>query len=217
MAPVVDEPASRALQILMERATPNPTIAMRTDWTRFLMSLSLRDPPTVAKTNDAARTGLIEKLNLNPDEYEAAKGTGDPPTFVEWVQVNAPYLLRNIGNEMLPELIENERVGTILMQMRWFVFNLITSGITLLTCDRPYIRILGRNDDRCVVVLPISPHLAFIATHSQEIAERLVKTGTRRLAKEINAQIVAQATKHVYGTTTTHLRFVENRLVQISR
>jgi hypothetical protein len=149
---------------------------------------------------------------MNPEEYEAARGADDPPTFVEWIQVNDPYRLNNIGKEMLPALIENEKVGTIMMQMRWFVFDLVSSGITLLTCDRPYIRIFGLKDERCVIVLPISPRLAFIATHSEGTAERLLKAGIKFLAKEINARIVAQAVSHVYGSTTNHLLFVENRL-----
>jgi hypothetical protein len=41
MAPVVDDPASRALQILMARNTSNTSARLRTDWVRFLMSLSL--------------------------------------------------------------------------------------------------------------------------------------------------------------------------------
>ena len=216
MAPVVDEPASRALQILIARNTPHPTIETRTDWTRFLMSLALRDPATVAKNTADARAGLIDKLNTNPEEYETARAADDPPTFVEWMQVNDPYRLDNIGKEMLPALIENEQIGTIIMQMRWFVFDLVSSGITLLTCDRPYIRTLGLKDERCIIVLPISPRLAFIATHSQGIAERLLKAGAKILAKDINARIVAQAVKHVYGVTTNHLRFVENRLAPVA-
>jgi hypothetical protein len=207
---------SWALQMFMARNTSNPSAQLRTDWVRFLMSLSLRDPATVAKNTAHAKAGLIDKLNMNPEEYEAARGTGDPPTFAEWVQVNVPYRLNNIGKEMLPALIENEALGTFHMRMRWFVFDLVSSGITLLNCDRPYIRVFGLKDEGCVVIPSISPRLAFIATHSEGNAERLLKSGTTILAKEINAQVVGQAVKHVYGTTTNHVQFVENRLVPVA-
>jgi hypothetical protein len=86
------------------------------------------------------------------------------------------------------------------------------SNLTLLTSDRPYIRIHGLKDPHCVIVLPLSPRLAFVATHSIEVQQALLRQGTRQLVKSINARLVAQAVKHVYGTDNSHLRFVENRL-----
>jgi hypothetical protein len=211
MGPVVDEPASRALRILLARNTPELTAETRIDWTRFLMSLLLRDPATVAKTNADAREGLVAKLLQNPKEYEDAKSEDDPPTFVEWVESNVPHLLENVGRIWLPDFIENEEVGTVLIRMRWSVFDFERSGITLLTGDRPFIRSHGLKDQKCVVVLPLSPRFAFIAVHAPETYRGLLNAGTKRLASDINGRIVTQTDKHVYGKSKSHLRFIEKR------
>jgi hypothetical protein len=215
MAPKVDDPAARALQVLLAHNTPNLSAETRTDWTRFLMSLWLRDPTTLAQTHEEARAGLLGKLAQNPEEYEAAKSADDPATFHEWVETYIPHLLDNVGKIFMPELIDNAEVGTVMMQMRWSAFDLSSSGISLLTSDRPLIRIYGLKDKRCVVVLPISPRMAFIATNALETERGLLRAGTARLAKDINARVVAQAIKHVYGASCGHLRFVENRLAPV--
>jgi len=216
MGPKVDEPASRALQTLLARNTPNLSAETRADWTRFLMSLALRDPATVAKTHTDARSELVSKLLRNPEEYDAIRGEDAPPTFYGWVETHIPHLLDNFGKLILPDLIENEEIGTVMIRMRWSAFDLSSSGLSLLTGDRPFIRAHGLKDKRCVIVLPISPRFAFIATHAPETERGLLNAGTKRLARDINARIVAQAVKHVYGVSDSHLQFVENRLAPAS-
>jgi hypothetical protein len=215
MGPVVDEPASKALRILLAHNNLNLTPETRTDWVRFLMSLSLRNPEAVANTNAEMRAGLADKFSRHSDWYEANKKANDPPTFVEFVQNNMPLVLENSGKLYLPDFIENQGIGTVLIQMRWFTFDLGNSAFTLLTGDRPFIRTFGLKDQRCVVVLPISPRFAFVATHAAEVDLRLRPADPAQLAKDINARIVAQAVKHVYGASDHHLRFVENRLAPV--
>src|SRR5262249_23512187 len=83
MGPVVDEPASKALRILLARKNSDLTPETRTDWVRFLMSLSLRNPEAVANTDAEMRTGLTAKFSQHSDWYEANKAPNDPPIFVE--------------------------------------------------------------------------------------------------------------------------------------
>jgi hypothetical protein len=212
MAPVVDGPAADALKILLARNTPNLSEKTRTDWTRFLMSLCLRDPATLSKIKEDARKGLEAKLLSDPEEYLAARGNSEHPTLLAWVEAHAPAILPNIGTLWLPNMIDNEQIGTIIMRMRWAIFDLSSSGFTLLTSDRPYIRIHGLKDPQCVIALPISPRFAFVATHDLDTQKKLLRSGTTALAKSINAHVVAQAVKHVYGSTDAHLRFIKNRL-----
>jgi hypothetical protein len=212
MGPVVDEPASKALRILLAHNNLNLPLETRTDWVRFLMSLSLRNPEAVANSNAEMRAGLADKFSQHRDWYEANKKANDPQTFVEWVQNNIPLVLENSGKLHLPDFIENPDIGTVLIQMRWFTFDLGSSAFTLLTGDRPFIRTLGLKDQRCVVVLPISPRFAFVATHVPEVDRHLRGLDPTQLVKYINAGIVAQAIKYVYGLSEGHLQFVENRL-----
>jgi hypothetical protein len=207
MTPVVDDPASRAFNRLVNgKELPSN---MKPDWVRFLMSLNLRDPATVTEISDAMRRELTNQLC---GWYEANKTATDPPTFAEWAKNNAPLnIFENSGKLYLPNFIENSGIGTDLIRMHWFTWDLQSSGITLLTGDRPLIQTHGLKDQRSVVILPISPRFAFVATRAREIADSLHQVKPKRLVKYINEMIVAQAVKHVYGSSDRHLRFVENR------
>lgn len=212
MAPRVDGPASDALKILLARKGPNLSDETRTDWTRFLMSMGLRDPATLVKIKNDVRRSFEAKLLIDPEEYLAARGESNHPTLLAWVEAHAPALLPSIGTLFLPDLIENEQIGTVIIRMRWATMDLSSSAVTLLTSDRPYIRTHGLKDPRCILVLPLSPRFAFVATHDIEHQQELLKFGTTRLVKSINDRVVSQAVKHVYGVSDLHLRFVENRL-----
>jgi hypothetical protein len=212
MGPRVDGPAADALKVLLARKDPNLSEQTQADWTRFLMSMGLRDPATLAKIKADTRRSLEAKLLSEPEAYLAARGESNHPTLLAWFESHAPALLPNIGTLYLPGLIENEQIGTIIIRMRWATLDLSSSAVTLLTSDRPYIRTHGLKDPQCILVLPLSPRFAFVATHDLEQQQKLLRRGTTGLVKSINAHVVAQAVKHVYGVSNLHLRFVENRL-----
>jgi hypothetical protein len=79
MAPVVDSPASRALDVLNERDNAKLTTELRQAWTRFVMSLHVRNPAKVDHITRQAGAGLRQSLCANPEEYEAVRGANAPP------------------------------------------------------------------------------------------------------------------------------------------
>jgi hypothetical protein len=212
MGPAVDDPASKALQTLLAADIPNLTAEKKIGWTRFLMSLSLRDPDAVAKANADMRQALTIKLCQSREWYDANKTSADPATFAEWVESNIPSMLEKGGTLHLPNFIDNADIGTVILHMSWFTFDLEGGGLTLLTGDRPLIRTHGLKDRHCIVLLPLSPRLVFVATNAPETDRGLLRAKREKLVTDINARIVAQARRYVYGATTHHLRFVENRL-----
>lgn len=77
MGPHVDEPASRALKILIARDFSGMTDEMREGWTRFLMSMRLRDPHSLAEQSTLA--GNLLKGDLLVDtEYQIIRKDTDP-------------------------------------------------------------------------------------------------------------------------------------------
>ncbi len=213
IAPVVDEPASRAIKILIDRAPERLTAQTRVDWTRFLMAMRLRDPHTLAQITALAQDVLKTNLSKPDDKgYLAAKAEKDPATLYEWVEKNAPHVIENVGKTFLPGLIDHEEIGNHMINMRWCTFDVKAGGVPLLTGDRPFVATTGLSDSKCVVALPLSPRLIFIATNNEETEWRLRHASVKRLAKAMNANIVGQAIKHVYGDSDRQLRFVENRL-----
>jgi hypothetical protein len=117
-APIVDEPASRALKILIEGDQSKLTVEMCNAWTRFMMAARLRNPDMVEGLQNAARRQFEENLLRDPHEYEAVRGSGDPPTLLEFVEQHIKPRLDNSGKFLLPDLIQNQKIGDAIIQMK---------------------------------------------------------------------------------------------------
>ena len=212
MAPVVDSPASQALDVLIERDNNKLTTELRQAWTRFVMSLHVRNPANVDHITRQAGAGLRQSLCTNPEEYEAVRGANDPPTLVEWVEQNTPALLDNYGKQLLPGIITHSETGDVIIRMRWWTIGITDDFTDLLLGDRPVYMSHGVADERCFIAVPLSPRLVFFATRKQEVFDRVMSYGIKAVTKSLNNLYVMQADRQVYATSNRHLRFVENRL-----
>lgn len=212
MGPVVDDPAAKAMDILIAHDGPRLTGRMREAWTRFLMSLWLRTPNALADITAEAEATLRANLAVRPEEYEAVRKDGDPPTMTEWLDQKLPHILSNFGKQLLPQLIDNEKIGTAIIQMKWATLEFQQNFPDLLLGDTPLFRSHGVGDERCVIALPISPTSLFVATPTQAGMTAILQSTGPTLTKAMNETTVAQAARDVFGTTERHLRFVENRL-----
>jgi hypothetical protein len=211
MGPHVDEPASRALKILLSREGSSMTEEMRVEWTRFLMAMRLRDPHSLAEHGTLARNLLRNELLADP-QYLALRKETDPPNGYEWLEKEHPRFLDNIGKLFLARFINRGEIGDHIINMRWSTLDLTRSAVSLLTGDRPFIATHGLADARCVLAFPLSPRFLFIATNDRQPLQQLLAQSADRIAKAANANIVGQAIKHVYGNSGSHKGFVEKRL-----
>lgn len=212
MAPIVDDLAARALDALFERDNSKLTPEHRQAWTRFVMSLHVRNPEKVEHITNQADRALRQSLLADPGEYEAVRGAGDPPTLVEWVEQESPEKLSDFGKELLPGIIMHQPTSDAITRMRWWTIDIADGLPDLLTCDRPVYMSHGVMDEMCFIALPLSPRFVFIATRSQSTFDRVMSRGIKAVTKAINESMVTQAEKYVYGAHNRHLRFVENRL-----
>ncbi len=212
MGPAVDGPGSEAFRVLIGRDNSKLTPELRSAWTRFLMAIRVRNPETVARIGKMARQLLERNLLLDLDEYRARKGADDPPTPVEWMEKHAAPILNTFGKQMLPDLSQLRGIGETIIRMNWSTFDLSASKVDLLTSDRPFIATHGLADSRCIIAFPLSPQLAFIATHDRAIERELLRHSVTKIAKALNAQVVQQAVMNVYGSSASHLHFIENML-----
>jgi hypothetical protein len=212
MSPVVDDPASRALNTLIEQDNSKLTPEHRQAWIRFVMSLYVRNPGNMEHITNKADHGLRQFLLTDPEEYEAVRGADDPPTLVEWVEQKAPEILSNFGKQILPGIITHQTTVDAIIRMHWWTIGIADGFPDLLTCDRPVFMSHGVMDDRCFIALPLSPRFVFIATRSQSTFDRVMSHGIKAVTKSINESMVMQAEKYVYGAHDRHLQFVKNRL-----
>jgi hypothetical protein len=101
MGPYVDQPASRALKILLDRDGSRMTEEVWEWWTRFLMAMRLRDPQSLAEHSSLARNLLKDNLLADP-QYLALRKETDPPNGYEWMKTEHPQVLENVGTLSRP-------------------------------------------------------------------------------------------------------------------
>lgn len=212
MAAAVDDLAAQAMTILIERDNSKLTPNRRHDWTRFVLSLLVRNPEKVQEISRDAAQGLPKTLQVEPEQYAALRSENDPPTLYEWVEQNAPEIISNYGKQILPGIITHKTSTDALAQMRWWTVGISDGFPDILTGDRPVFMSHGLMDDACVIALPMSPQFVFFATRLQATFERIMSRGVKAVIRSINETMVLQAERSVYGAHDGHLRFVDNRL-----
>ena len=218
MAKVVDEPASKALKVIVDGDYSKMTPELQVAWTRFLMSLIYRTPHMESYITREAEQNLRTSLQSNPADYESARAPTHPPTLLEFVERYTPALFSEAGKSFLPGIIDNPKNGNAILKMGWWTWKLddIHYFPDLLTSDSPLFRSHGLGDERCIIALPISPRRVFFATHNSARLKAVMAHGSARVAKELNASMVNQAQKYVFGTNDRHLRFMERRLRRVA-
>jgi hypothetical protein len=214
MAKFVDEPASKALKVILDGKYSKMTPDLQVAWTRFLMSLMFRVPHMVEYITKEAEQNLRNNLQSNPEDYESVRAATHPPTLLEFVERYTPALFSEAGKSFLPGIIDNLKIGNTILKMGWWTWALDSNHHfpDLLTSDTPVFRSHGLREERCVIALPISPRRAFFATSNSGTLNAVMAHGPARVAKELNASMVNQAQKYVFGSDDRHLRFVERRL-----
>jgi hypothetical protein len=184
----------------------------RSIWTAFLLSLRMRQPWAVEKVRNEAPDTLKEQLNLEPAEYDVLRKEEGPRTLAEWVDINEPQIYKNLGMKMLPNLITNPPQAEKLFQMRWWTQPFLKPIPDLMIGDEPLLMWGGMDHPKCLIVLPLNPRLAFIATPNEAIRANIHHTDPKMLAAQINEATVLGAHKRVFATGEQHRRFIENRM-----
>jgi len=182
----------------------------RSSWSRFIISLMLRNPEYVARM--AAEVASFYARTDNEEKYQQLRGPNDPATFEEYVAQRTFHPAGRMSAFALQKIIDSPTMGGHLNQMRWSVVTFKNERHTLLTSDRPIIMtngIVGPNDH---LALPIGPRMLFLATNNIQTENMIRTIDPRILMAQVNHRVASQARKYVYGCDNRQLRFVENRL-----
>jgi hypothetical protein len=201
-----DNLASMALDALIRGVPFAKPAEMRRDWSRFLFSLLMRFPE--------AQRALKEDLTKCVREQVIA--AEDPARELKTIAESND--LDRATAQIFLDLLKTSKVTITLYSMTWEVIKLRRPKSTFLTSDRPIIktgRLYGLNEPH--LVLPISPLHLFVASNSERVFEILKGRVHDRLVADCNNEVVRSATKYVWGTDNSQLRFVENRLTKAAQ
>jgi hypothetical protein len=188
----------------------------RSAWSRFLMSLIVRNPEGITRLRSLVTERYPEYLDGLRDTFDSIKHPDDPRTF-EDVKAKGTQAkdLEHIMLRLLQHLIDNPVVGAGLNNMVWGMVQFHRACFPLLTSDRPVIMTNGIGYPQSHIVLPISPNKVFIAATTTQQMMELDKTLKLPSAPQrLNDLVARQSRRYVYAADDRQLRFVNNRLGQ---
>lgn len=212
---IVDDAAARVRQKLDTEGLNVLSVDERMEWARFLMSLHVRQPHRVHHLRTLAAEQLHAKLTERPERYEELTGKGAPPTLLEWTKQQFPGLIESFGMSFFHEVVDNPEIGTKILGMRWWLWDLSEAPHELLISDQPCIFTHGINDPSLIIALPVGPRKAFMTTNSDHAASVVRNLHPRELVSRMNSSSLNRARVRVYATDARQRRFIENRMARI--
>jgi Protein of unknown function (DUF4238) len=186
----------------------------RSGWSRFIHSLVRRNPETVARYKVASARVYRDALDDFRANYFERRRPTDPPTFEEYARKHiAPNPVGRACALLLSQVIDSERVGNHINQMRWSVLHLKDDArISALTSDRPVVKTKGIIGPHSFIIMPLSPCAVFLATNTPEAEDSIRNLDIAAFLTSVNQQVVLQARRYVYGQDDSELRFVNEWL-----
>ena len=182
------------------------------NWLYFVVLFRWRDPDAISTLDIEGTKHLRSSLNEQPDEYNEIAEASDPPTLVEWTAQNFPGLIENFGKLKLPEMARHPVLAEKVQSMRWWLYNFRDQDNHLLIADRPCIFTTGLDDPDLIIILPLGPRKAFMATKNDHTSDILKQQRPKDLLIRINESSLGQAQKYIWALDDSPRRFIANRL-----
>ena len=210
---IADDAAARALKILLSPPPWTFTTKERSGWSRFIMSLMVRNPEALQRYKEVAAAIFKEALPHIEANYANERGPDDPPTYAEYAQRHGPNPAARTIVRVVQSLADNAELGRRINSMRWTVLSAANPKFELLTSDRPMLITNGIGPPAGHLIMPISPFHIFVATNNVEKENeiRAVWNGGNAI-EQVNERVACQSRKYVYGTDDKQLAFVSKRL-----
>lgn len=207
---VTDDLAARALAVIEAGPWKPMDTTIRSGWTRFIMSLLHRNPEQIGRFLQIVSQYVAILKPQYEQLYHNKKDANRPPTFDEFWQNVLPDIVGHMWVNLIQTTIDSQFVGDHFNGLAWRVLN-FQSSYTFLTGDRPIIMTNGMDKRDSHLAIPIGPRKLFIAAHTTDWADTLVRDNADKLITFVNDKIVRQARRFCIGVDDTHLLFFAKR------
>lgn len=205
----VDTQASEALAAFESGVNPQSVgNKLREGWARFLLSLLLRCPEDIAflKANWHA---YIAKISPDMEEdYAKERDPSDSTTLAQLVETATPAYIEDTSMLALRFLISGEQSVPDILDTHWAIFDTSKSRFSLLTSDRPIVKLRALDPQYLHMAIPIGPHFLFAIFERPRPSISLARSSADRLVMECNRNVVEGAAKYVYGINASQRSFV---------
>jgi Protein of unknown function (DUF4238) len=207
---ITDNAAACVLQKFRSGQPIEWTIETRSAWSRFIISLMIRNPEYVAKVA-AEVVGFFHPSSGAAAKYREIRTPDDPETYEEFV-AKAGHPAGRASALAMQTIIDSPAMGGRLNEMRWTIIGFKNETHSLLTSDRPIIMTNGLVKPNDHLAMPIGPRQLFLATNTMDTERAIMAMGARSVMGQVNERVTSQARRYVYGIDDSQLRFVRNRL-----
>lgn len=204
----IDGDASRVRLKLLDGA--EISASERSAWTRFLMSLRLRQPSIVRELIASSAETLRQTLRQDTEIAEVLAEHGETESVEDWTERNYPGLIENFGLSFFAKMGLDQNMQIKINSMSWCVIGFTAVNFELLLSDNPCIITPSILNHNCIIAVPISPKKAFFATKGTA-THALRRQNLRDLARLLNESSVMNASRRIYSTNANQRRFIENR------
>ena len=213
----IDNSAARVLRKMLISGHADLTDQDHIDWVTFLMSLRSRNPNFIEHFNSAVPKALKAELDANPEQYDALSEVSDPPTLSKHAEQNFPDLTEIFKLSLFKNLIIDSKIGNKILNMNWGLCPFEVKRSHLLLSDSPIIFTDGIDHPDLIIALPISPHMAFMATNTYRIVNIIQRSHQEQLLTRINESSLNQARKRIYALDKSPHSFISNRMSKWKR
>jgi hypothetical protein len=110
----------------------------------------------------------------------------------------------------LERVVDSQRIGSILVKMRWHVYTLPSGYGSFLTSDNPCIKTETLRGPDASIFLPLSPQKVLVGAQ-RNIDDLLNAESPSVIVKMVNEDIVRIARQYVIANSLKQTRFIENR------
>jgi hypothetical protein len=209
---VTDNGAARVLQMFKRRGEIAWTSDTRSAWSRFIVSLMIRNPEYVGcLAAEVVRFFDPDLSNDVNERYRAIKRPEEPETYAEYIALTGHPAGRASAIAM-KTVIDSPLMGGHLNKMRWSIVSFKSATRTFLTSDRPIIMTNGLVGPDHHLAMPIGPRMLFVAANTEQTEHMIRSWAPGQLMEHVNDRVASQARRYVWGVDDAELRFVEDRL-----
>jgi len=207
----IDNSAARVLDRMLD--DPAKVLSSRelSDWALLIRSLMHRTPENLQSVKRALSQIEDHLMVEVRQHYDELRGPGDPMTLAEYEAALHREERERTALRLLPDVINNPRIGTFLVNMRWRVFSVPADCPTLLMSDDPVARTNGIANPGGHLAMPLSPARLLVMTESDQTMRNISNMPIREMVRNMNCWAVESARRYVVAVDKQQDRFIRNR------
>ena len=207
---VLDSRAATALSTL-ESGFPDPNweAGSRSDWSRFVWSLSLRSPGELQQLRSSAKEAWSSQVPDLQEAYAKSKPEDFPEQVGDYLSQLDPEHQDRFALGIARSLMDHKGIWELINAMHWSVIRFDNYDVPLLTSDRPVWMTQTLTEQDAFLTMPIGPYCLFVAARTLDTMLRLKSRPLRQSVKNQNKITVQHAIRYVYGINDNMLPFVQ--------